>query len=45
MNWKGKEYDCNDKLMFEREYLKGKIWNGKWKKYNSNGELDLKEKF
>ena len=32
-NGKGKEYS-NHKLIFEGEYLNGKIWNGKSKRYS-----------
>ena len=33
INGKGKEYDKYNNLIFEGEYLKGKKWNGKFKKY------------
>ena len=38
--WEGKlkEY-LNDELVFEGEYLKGNIWNGFGKMYNSKGNL------
>ena len=36
-NGKGKEYEGD--LIFEGEYLNGKRWNIKGKKYNSKGEL------
>jgi hypothetical protein len=34
-NGKGKEFE-NGKLLFEGEYLKGKIWNGKCTGYYFN---------
>jgi len=38
--WNGKvyEYDCNGKLIFESQYLNGRI-DGKGREYNSNGEI------
>ena len=38
--WNGKvhEYDCNGKLIFESQYLNGRI-DGKGKEYDSNGKL------
>ena len=33
-NGKGKEYDRDDNLIFEGEYLNGKRWNGKGKEYD-----------
>ena len=36
-NGKGKEYDYNNKLRFEGEYLNNKRWNGKG--YNKYGQL------
>ena len=35
-NGKGKEYS-NRQLIFEGDYLNGKIWNGKG--FNENGEM------
>jgi len=32
----GKEYDCNDKMIFEGEYLFNKKWNGKGYDDNNN---------
>ena len=37
-NGKGKEYNFNGELIFEGEYLNGKM-NGKVKEYNFNGKL------
>ena len=37
-NGKGKEYNSNNKLIFEGEYLNGKI-NGKGKEYYYNGKI------
>ena len=36
---KGKEYDYNNRIIFEGIYLKGKRWNGKVKKYDINGGI------
>ena len=36
---KGKEYNDNEDLIFEGEYLNGKNWKGKGKEYYSNGQL------
>ena len=44
INWKRKEYNPEGKLIFEVEYLNGKI-NGKVKKYYEDGDLQLKENF
>jgi len=42
-NGYGKEYYFSNKLLFEGEYVKGKIWNGKG--YNIDGivEFEIKE--
>ena len=39
-----KEYDYNNKLIFEGEYLNGKK-NGKGKKYYWNGQLEYEGEF
>ena len=38
-NGQGKEYDGNEKLIFEGEYKEGKKWNGQAKEYYYDGEL------
>ena len=38
MEWKKKEYNFDDELIFEGEYLNGKR-NGKGKEYNFYGKL------
>ena len=38
-NRNGKEYDSDDKIDFEGEYLTGKRWNGKG--YNPNNEIEF----
>ena len=43
-NGKGKEY-YKGKLIFEGEYLNGERWNRKRKKYNDEGESELKKNF
>ena len=43
LNWKrsgkGKEYDEENNLIFDGEYLNGHRWNGKGKEYEPNGNL------
>ena len=39
---KGKEYYGNGNLMFEGEYLKGKIWNAKGYKINGMKDFEIK---
>ena len=41
-NGKGKEYNKEDKLIFEGEYLNGKRWNVKG--YNKNGIIEFELK-
>ena len=36
---KEKDYNSNDKIIFEGEYLNGKRWNGKGKEYGDNGKI------
>ena len=44
-NGKGKEYNDNEKLIFEGEYLNGKKWKGLGKEYYSNGQLKFEGKY
>ena len=44
-NGKGKEYNQNDKLIFEGEYLDGKIWNGKGKEFDYKENLIFEGKY
>ena len=41
-NGKGKEYYNNGSVLFEGEYLKGCLWNGKG--YNINGQIEFEIK-
>ena len=43
-NSKGKEYDYNNNLIFEGEYLNGKR-NGKGKEYNYKGDLEFEGEY
>jgi antitoxin component YwqK of YwqJK toxin-antitoxin module len=41
-NGKGKEYNSEEKLMFEGEFREGKKWNGKG--YNPQGKVEYEIK-
>ena len=43
-NGNGKEYDDNDKIIFEGKYINGKR-NGKGKEYYDNGKLKFKGEY
>ena len=43
-NGKGKEYNHNDQLIYEGEYLNGKR-NGKGKEYDNNGQLKFEGEY
>ena len=43
MNGKGKEYDEYGELLFEGEYVNGKIWNGKIYNIKGNIECEIKD--
>ena len=42
-NGKGKEYNCEDKLIFDGEYFNGKIWTGNFFDYDKNGYIKIKK--
>ena len=45
MNGKIKEYNSDDALEFEGEYLNGKRWNGKLKEYYYDGDLKFEGEY
>ena len=44
-NGKVKEYDGKERLIFDGEYLNGRIWNGIFKKYKFDGTISEEEDY
>ena len=45
MHGKGEEYNYENELIFEGEYLEGKWWTGKAKEFNVDGKLKFQGEY